>query len=363
MKCKKKKLAAALVGAIFTLVSTLVSFAGEVTYSFPSEPTVTKTIRFQLEGGAEEYRFRKGAAGEDGFSGAKKAGSGSGAEITVEENGVYTLYAKQDENIYYVQVPVTTVDHTPPTIRVTDIISTDEKRVSVYYEVDDYYGVEEVRYIRGNVPASGYSQATVTSGGVIEDLQEGTYTLFARDLAGNITVYAMAVTCDYSETEQSSQYESKSEAYESTEWAKSDLWVEPSTTIVPETPSSELPTTAPETTSPHVTEPDPTTPHVTETDSTTPEEPVTYPEKTTGWEPETEPEETSPPELVPTNPTEPPSKPPVERYPQTGSLLAGRLFRAFIITFLFIAGCGLLILGRTVQMHEKGGEGEERHED
>lgn len=343
MKCKKKKLAAALVGAIFTLVSTLVSFAGEVTYSFPAEPAVTKTIRFQLEGGAEEYRFRKGAAGEDGFSGAKKAGSGSGAEITVEENGVYTLYAKQDENIYYVQVPVTTVDHTPPTIRVTDIISTDEKRVSVYYEVDDYYGVEEVRYIRGNVPASGYSQATVTSGGVIEDLQEGTYTLFARDLAGNITVYAMAVTCDYSETEQSSQYESKSEAYESTEWAKSDLWVEPSTTIVPETPSSEPPTTEP--------------------DSTTPEEPVTYPEKTTGWEPETEPEETFPPEPVPTNPTEPPSKPPVERYPQTGSLLTGRLCRAFAITFLFIAGCSLLILGRSIHMHEKGGEGEEHHED
>lgn len=335
---KQRKWVIALMGAAFVLISTLVSFGGEVTYSFPSEPAVTKTIRFQLEGGAEEYRFRKGASGEDGFSGAKEAGSGSETEITVEENGVYTLYAKQGGNIYYVQVPVTTVDYTPPTIRVTDIISTDEKRVSIYYEVDDYYGVDEVRYIKGNVSASGYGQAIITSGGVIANLQEGTYTLFARDLAGNITAYAMAVTCDYSETEQSSQYESKSEVYESTEWAKSDLWVEPSTAVVPN-PPPEPSTTAAE------TEPPPD---------------VIEPESTTVGEPGPEPEETSHPEPVPTNPTEPPSKPPVDRYPQTGSLLVQRLFRAFAITFFFIMGCGLLILERR---HGKGGEEKEYHED
>lgn len=341
MKWNRREWLAPLLGLAFAIIPTLVSFAGEVTYSFPAEPAITKTIRFQLEGGADEYRFRKGAFGEEGFSGAKAAGNGSEAEITVEENGIYTLYACQEGSIYFVQVPVTMIDHTPPTIRITDIISTDEKRVSVYYEIDDYYGVDEVRYIAGNVPASGYDRAAITKGGVIEGLEEGTYTLFARDLAGNITAYAMAVTCDYSESQQSSQYESKSEAYESTEWAKTDLWVEPSATEPP----------------PSVTEPEPSPP-VTEPEI--PRESVTYPDREPGTEPEGPP---SIPGTVPTNPTVPPSGPPVERYPQTGSLLRDRALRTIAVTTLFAAGFGLLLLARVIHMRDKRGGGKTHHEE
>lgn len=305
--------------AMFFCLGCLVAYGGEITVDYPKEPTITKTVRWSLVGGADEYRFLAGGHGEDDFAQAEAAGSGEQASAMVDESGTYTLYARKEENIYFVQIPITTIDHTPPTIRITDILSTSEKHISVYYEIDDYYGVNEVRYKNGKVPESDFPSAAIATGGVIEGLTEGTYTLFAKDLAGNITTYSMAVTNDYTESQWSTEYESHHEVHESTEWAKSDLWVEPSS------------------------EPVTMEKHETPAPEPTQEETGTHVPASS--------------EHIPTNPVMPAQTPPIERYPQTGSTMAQRLLRAGIIFLLFMVGMTFLLLGR-----KRGGKGEDEEE-
>lgn len=337
---------------LFTVLSATMAYAGEISVDFPKEPTVTKTVKWGVSGGAEEYRYLPGAHGEEGFAEAESAGGGSQASITVDENGSYTLYAKTGDKIYYIQIPITTIDHNPPTIRITDIISTSDLRISVFYEIDDYYGVKEVRYRSGNVPESGFSSAKPVSGGVIEGLTEGTYTLYAQDLAGNITTYSMAVTSDYSETQWSSEYETSYETHESTEWDKSDLWVEPSATRPTEPPPETMP---PETTPPESQET--TTEEETTDKESRPHEPPTRPEPP-GYREPSVPPGTSP---VPTNPVVPPANPPIERFPQTGSMASERLMKTGAVLGLCILGGGLLLYGRYRGMKGLGKEDDEKH--
>lgn len=293
---------------VFCLKYPTMAYAEEITVDYPKEPTITKTIRWSLSGGADEYRFLIGAYAEDGFDQADGAGSGGQASIVVDENGTYTLYARKGERVLYVQIPVTTIDHTPPTIRITDIVSSSSGHISVYYEIDDYYGVSEVRYRSGNMPESGFSAASVVTGDVIAGLTEGDYTLYAKDLAGNITTYAMAVASDYTESEWSTEYETRYEAYASTEWAKSNLWVDT---------SYEDETTAPGST-----------------------------------EEETSRNVPAPSEEAPDIPINP-VVPPVERYPQTGSTPVERFIRAGSIYLLFIVGIALLLISRDAKHTRK----------
>lgn len=297
---------------VFCLKHPTMVYAEEIIVDYPKEPTITKTIRWSLSGGADEYRFLTGAYAEDDFDQANGAGSGGQVSIVVDENGTYTLYARKGERVFYVQIPVTTIDHTPPTIRITDIVSTPSGHISVYYEIDDYYGVSEVRYLSGNMSESGFSAASIVTGGVIAGLTEGDYTLYAKDTAGNITTYAMAVASDYTESEWSTEYETRYEAYASTEWAKSNLWVDT---------SYEDETTAPESTEEEISRNVPA------------------------------PSEEAPD--IPINPIVAPEVPPVERYPQTGSTPVERFIRAGSIYLLFIAGIALLLISRDAKNTRK----------
>lgn len=339
--------------AVFvSLILPLTAFADEITFDFETKPSVKKTVRWSLEGGADEYRFLAGGGNEEDYSQAKKAGGGREASATITENGNYTLYAKKGEDIYYVQIPVTTVDHTPPQINITDIVSTADNLVSVYYDIEDYYGVEEVRYMKGQASKSDYASASVVHGGVIADISNGTYTVFAKDLAGNISVYTMTVKSDYSESQSSSEYQTESSAHESTEWAKTDLWVEPRPTQ-PTTPAeTEPPPTesTPETTSPAETEPPPET-------TAPPDRP-----ENPGKETPTEPEGGPPPQTIPVNPTVPSVPPPVERFPQTGSLKTERMANAVFLSGIAAIGTVLILIGRRRKTHSGEEEGKD-HDD
>lgn len=271
------------------------AYASEITYEFETEPSVKKTVRWSLEGGADEYRYLSGGGDEADYGQAKGAGGGREASAAITENGTYTLYAKKGKDIYYVQIPVTTVDHTPPQINITDIVSTADNLVSVYYDIEDYFGVLEVRYIKGQASKSDYSSATIVHGCVIADIPNGTYTVFAKDVAGNLSLYTMTVQSDYSESQSSSEYQSEESAYESTEWAKTDLWTEPRPTQ-PTTPAETEPP-------PTETPPETTTPAETETPPahTSPPDNPDHP----GVEIPKEPEGGPPPQTIPVNPTVP----------------------------------------------------------
>lgn len=341
---------------LFSVLWRGTAYADDITYSFETEPSMTKTIRWSLEGGADEYRFISGSSDEGGYGEADRAGSGGAASVTVKDNGNYTLYARKGEEIYYVQVPITTVDRTPPQINITNIESTSEKHVSVFYEIEDYYGVREVRFIAGQASESAYSTASVVHGGVIENLLDGVYTLFAKDLAGNISVYTMAVSSDYNKTESSSVYQSESSTHESTEWAKTDLWVEPTKpapTKGPEPTTSPEPTPTPETTYPEETVPssNPTEPEPT---------PTTNPPELETPEPVTE--GNTPEEPIPTNPIVPSTAPPVERFPQTGSFPIVRLARAAAVAGLGVLGAAALLVGR-IRRRKPGEKGPDEEQD
>ena len=323
---------------ILSVMLPVKAWASDITYSFGTEPSITKTIRWSISSGADEYRYTSGSMDEFGYDQAAYAGSGSGASITVEENGNYTLYAKKDGKVYYVQIPITSIDRTPPQINITDIVSTSDRHVSVFYEIEDYFGVQEVRYKKGKASEAEYSSATVVHGGVIENLEDGTYTVFAMDLAGNVSVYTMAVASDYRETESSS--------YESTEWAKTDLWTEPAktppTTAPTETEPEEPPTSAPpETSPPTETSPPPETNPPPE-ESSRPTRPDHPGRETPGRVPEETPEAS----IIPTNPTVPTTAPPIERYPQTGTPQIVNILQAAAVAICGIMGIVLLVFAR-----------------
>lgn len=344
------KFTALCIAAFLSLTLQVTAYAEEITYEFETEPSIKKTVRWSLEGGADEYRYLFGGGDEADYSQAKGAGGGREASATITENGTYTLYAKKGEVIYYVQIPVATVDHTPPQINITDIVSTSDNLVSVYYDIDDYFGVSEVRYIKGQASESEYSSASAVQGGVIADIPNGTYTVFAKDIAGNISVYTMAVQSDYSESQSSSEYQSETSTYESTEWAKTDLWTEPRPTQ-PTTPTeTEPPPTEPttETTSPPGTETPP--------DSTSPPDYPKHPREETPKEPEGGP----PPQTIPVNPTVPSVPPPIERFPQTGSIKTVRTAKQLLVISMAAIGLLLVLIGRR---RTRGGKEGRRNND
>ena len=194
---------------------SLTVFAASISYS-KSESSGEATIYWNLNGEeAAEFRYLKGAYDEGAYDSATPVGSGDRAEITVSENGEYTVFAlAQDGTRLAAVVAVTTVDNLPPEINLTSIEQDSDGTYTVHYTASDGFSIADTRIISGAQGKDAFNSAAPIGGGVLTDLVPGEYTIFAKDEAGNIASYPFSLRA----TEASSEWSSEWSGYSSTEW-------------------------------------------------------------------------------------------------------------------------------------------------
>jgi len=196
----------------------------EISYDMDETPSFKKTITWYSSKNDAEYRYLPGTMSEDFFSSATPAGSGGSASITVESNGIYTLFARVGEDIQMITVPVVTIDRTSPVITLEHVIRNSDGTVDIGYNVSDYFGVSETRIASGSQTVSAFGGASTISGGSIHNISPGRYTIFAKDIAGNISVYPLTVDAQAEEwLTQHTEHEEWSTEW-STEWGSN--WIQ-----------------------------------------------------------------------------------------------------------------------------------------
>lgn len=178
-----------MLGACLAALGTMTALAG-VTVTSSAEPAVTKTVTWTCSEPATEFRYLEGTHGEGDFGLALPAGTESGsAEVT--DNGNYTLYAKGEGFISYCVYPVTFIDRNSPDITIVDVSTAGDGRIDVEFRADDYFSSVEVRIADGEAGIAGFDSARPVSGNRVTGLDPGTYTLLARDRAGNVSTYTL----------------------------------------------------------------------------------------------------------------------------------------------------------------------------
>lgn len=168
--------------------------------SYDGEPDVEKTVTWELDGlTADEFRYLPGTHSSDEFGSARSAGSGTSGSITVTENGNYTVFARIGTFILARTVTVTCIDRNAPDIYIGCISGNSDGTVNIQYTVKDYYdGEAEVRILGGSHGSGEFENARAVSGGTIEGLAPGKYTLFAKDSAGNCSTYTLTAGEEHS---------------------------------------------------------------------------------------------------------------------------------------------------------------------
>ena len=197
---------------IFTLIMAFESFAG-VTVSKQDVATTSKTVTWTADDASAEMRWASGSLSAADFDSATVAGTGS-ATIEIDENGNYTFFSKSGDNVIADTITITNIDNVSPDITVTNLVVNTNGTMDVYYDASDYFSSCETRYKSGDCSASEWGSATPMSGGLLSALPNGTYTLFAKDQAGNVGTYLLHSDSSSSQTETS----------ESKEWETSESW-------------------------------------------------------------------------------------------------------------------------------------------
>ena len=193
-------------------------WASTISYHMGMSVEHNKTISWDLEGeDASEFRYIEGAYDVSAYDSATPVGSGSKAQITVDSNGEYTVFAEaQDGTRLCVVVPVTTIDNTAPDINLTTIEKdADGSTYTVHYTASDGFSVADTRMILGAHTRESFDSATPIGGGVLTGLTPGDYTIFAKDEAGNIASYPFSLEA----TESSQEWSSVSSEQWSEEWS------------------------------------------------------------------------------------------------------------------------------------------------
>lgn len=198
----------------FILCTPILAFAG-IDYTMDDSPSFKKVINWSCSEDNAEYRYIAREASESDYESAIPVGTGGNASITVTDNGIYSLFAKAGDVIHVVTVPVVTIDKNGPDITLTGVTRNSDGTVTVTYEASDYFGVADTRIGSGSLSASAFDSAAPISGGVIKGLNPGIYTIFAKDLAGNVTIYPLTV--EAASQEWSTEYSESNEW--STEWS------------------------------------------------------------------------------------------------------------------------------------------------
>ena len=237
----RRYLSAVLMCAVLMLIMTFSAYA-DVRYEI--ETTMDgATITWWADGGADEYRYMKGKADKGAWGSAMYAGEGDSASIVVDGNGNYTVMAKSGDTVLSANVTVAAVDKTAPEIYVTGVEDAGDGTLNVYYDVDDYYGVAEIRMLKGSCSKADYAKGCVISGGVINGVEPGNYTIMAKDTSGNISVYPFSAGRE-SRTEKSATAETW-ESREEESWMYSGSSIEVHPLSDPKETPAEKPTVAP----------------------------------------------------------------------------------------------------------------------
>ena len=148
----------------------------------------TKTVTWWSEDqNAEEYRWLAGSHSAEEYQSATVAGSGDSASIEVSDNGNYTFYAMAGGQITCGTVSITTIDNNAPEISILNITREADGTMTAEISISDYFSVAETRIAGGTVGAEAWEGARAFSGGTIRSLTTGTYTILAKDTAGNIS--------------------------------------------------------------------------------------------------------------------------------------------------------------------------------
>lgn len=167
-------------------VANLILETDEPNSNSPQEPEQPKT-----EGKIILKKWAKGEQSVDYFS--KNGTAFEGNSFKVSENAVYTVYARDDAgNEAVASIQVKNIDKIKPEIGLsmnpTEVTSQD---VTVTADItDDLSGIEEKRWEVGHRDTSYFKAGggNVIQGNSFVIEQNGSYSVYARDKAGNETV-------------------------------------------------------------------------------------------------------------------------------------------------------------------------------
>ncbi|MBO0587627.1 hypothetical protein I2484_10040, partial [Sporosarcina sp. E16_8] len=161
---------------------------GKATFSInPSTPTnqdVLVTIFYPSDAFEKEYKIGENGAWRLYREPVK----------LVNNNTVFARSKDRAENMSEESsIEVTNIDKTPPTIVLTDAAT--ESHVVITADINDVgSGIDVKKYAAGRRAASYFeTEGTILSGNIFNVTENGTYTVYAKDKAGNETVRTIAV--------------------------------------------------------------------------------------------------------------------------------------------------------------------------
>lgn len=164
------------------------------------------------EAGAE-YGYCEGSVGTNEAAAAwERAIHVSEPTVWLEENGNYSFFVKSGDQIWVETYTLSLIDKSPPKISVT-ILGTEEGLVSFKVRVSDANGIRDKRILEGSNGVEQFDEAESFSDETLRR-PSGTYTVYARDRAGNIGVSEVEIEVEVEEVSAPSvnfhdlQYES-----------------------------------------------------------------------------------------------------------------------------------------------------------
>ncbi len=119
-----------------------------------------------------------------------------GDSFVVNENGTYTVFARDSAgNVSLETIEVSNIDMEAPVIKATpskvDPVNTE---IDVDVEVTENVSVAEVKWAAGNRAAAFFKDGgTILEGESFVVSENGTYTIYARDTAGNESVHTVTI--------------------------------------------------------------------------------------------------------------------------------------------------------------------------
>lgn len=119
-----------------------------------------------------------------------------GDSFNVSENDVYTVFAKDSAgNVTLKSITVSNIDMDPPTITLTpSTIDATNAQIDVDVQVADKNTIVEMKWAEGNQPVSYFAtDGTTLTGNSFIVSDNGMYTVYAKDSAGNESVQTLTV--------------------------------------------------------------------------------------------------------------------------------------------------------------------------
>ena len=156
---------------------------------------VTVTVAANASSGISALKWAAGNQGAPFFATDGEAVVSSA--FTVAANGTYTVYARDNAGNETVEtIAITNIDRNAPTIGLTaDPTSTTNGNVTVTVAANASSGIASVKWAAGNQGAPFFAtdgEAVVSNAFTVA--ANGTYTVYARDNAGNEAVETIAIT-------------------------------------------------------------------------------------------------------------------------------------------------------------------------